>query len=203
MSATLTIERALKNVDEAVERVLNDQDQRFPEAASIGDTVRQGDVYIQKIADVTTTPAFYRKLDNPTFPYQLAPGNTKGSRHMLEHADGVTVYAVNIKEIAPEQAEDFQAIRDSVAAIEEEIAKFSRAASGETAEQANVWTSESRRLSDEISNVLGFCGPIFNLTKESKISHPEHGDWILGAGSYRIVFQRTVDTNLNIRRVFD
>jgi hypothetical protein len=122
---------------------------------------------------------------------------------MLEHSDGVTVYAVNNKEIAPEQAEDFQAIRDSVAAIEEEIAKFSRAASGETAEQANVWTSESRRLSDEISNVLGFCGPIFNLTKESKISHPEHGDWILGAGSYRIVFQRTVDTNLNIRRVFD
>lgn len=203
MSATLTIENALKAVDEAVERVLNDQDQRFPDAASIGDTVRQGDVYIQKIADVTTTPAFYKKLDNPTFPYQLAPGNTKGSRHMLEHADGVTVYAVNIKEVAPEQAEDFQAIRDSVDAIEEEIEKFSRALSGETEAQANVWTSESRRLADEISNVLGFCGPIFNLTKETKISHPEHGDWILGAGSYRIVFQRTVDTNLNIRRVFD
>jgi hypothetical protein len=58
-------------------------------------------------------------------------------------------------------------------------------------------------VSDEIANVLGFCGPIFNLTKETKISHPEHGDWILGPGSYRIVFQRTVDTDLQIRRVFD
>jgi hypothetical protein len=203
MSATLTIERALKNVDEAVERVLNDQDQRFPEAASLGDTVRQGDVYIQKIADVTATPVFYRKLDNPKFPYQLAPGNTKGSRHMLEHADGVTVYALNIKEVAPEQAEDFQAIRDSVATLEKEMAKFSRALTGETEDQARNWSSGSRRVSDEIANVLGFCGPIFNLTKETKISHPEHGDWILGPGSYRIVFQRTVDTDLQIRRVFD
>ena len=122
---------------------------------------------------------------------------------MIEQTDGVTVYALNVGEIAPENAEDFQAIRESLEALEAEIAKFSMGISGETEAQAANWSSESRRVSDEIANVLSFCGPIFNLTKETKISHPEHGDWILGAGSYRVVFQRTVDTDLNIRRVFD
>ena len=83
--------RQLREAQAQVEKIKNDAPQNFPAAASIGDAVRQGDIYIQLIEDVTETP-FLFKPASPSFPMQLADGNTKGSRHCLEHGRGVTVY---------------------------------------------------------------------------------------------------------------
>lgn len=68
MTATMTIDQALVRVDEAVEKVKNDAEQRFPDAASVGDAVRQGDIYIQKIDDLTDCPKMYRELRTPQYP---------------------------------------------------------------------------------------------------------------------------------------
>ena len=203
MSTTLTVEQAVTRVDEAVERVKNDAEQRFPDAASVGDAVRQGDIYIQKIDDVLSTPAFYRRVTNVVYPMQLAPGNTKGSRHMLEASDGAIVYVMNVADIPAGMEEDWTAVQNSMASLTAEIAKRSMAISGESEEQASQWRSESNKVSDNIIAALEFSGPIFYLTKEAKVSHPEHGDWVLPPGSYRVTFQRTVTSNLQIRRVFD
>lgn len=200
---TMTVEQAVARVDEAVEKVKNDEDQRFPVAASVGDAVRQGDIYIQKIDDITDTPMFYKKVTSVTYPMQLAPGNTKGSRHMLEASEGATVYVLNVSPIPAGQEEDWQAIRASTAELEKDVRVLSLAISGNTEEEANKWRSKAQTVSTEITDALNFCGPIFKLEKETKVSHPEHGDWILGPGSYRITFQRTVDSDLRIRRVFD
>ena len=201
--ATMTVEQALVRVDEAVEKVMNDADQRFPEAASVGDAVRQGDIYIQKIDDVTSTPKLYKKLSNVKYPMQLAPGNTQGSRHMLEEAEGTTVYVLNISEIPAGDEDNWELVQASTAELSKEIRAISMELTGEDEATANKWRSASSTISNDITEALNFCGPIFNLTKETKISHPEHGDWILGPGSYRITFQRTVDSDLRIRRVFD
>lgn len=81
----------MKNVVELIEsvakKVAKRQTQRFPEGASVGDCVRQGDVYITLAACV---PAGYRK--SVKWDLQLAPGNTQGSRHILDSRSGVTCY---------------------------------------------------------------------------------------------------------------
>jgi hypothetical protein len=201
--STLTVEAAVARVDEAVERVKNDAEQRFPDAASVGDAVRQGDIYIQKIDTVTTKPAFYKRVTNVEYPMQLAPGNTKGSRHMLEESDGATVYVLNTTPIAAGLEDDWDAVRNSVEELANETNKYSRDLTGESEEEARKWGSKTRLMAEDIADTLNFCGPIFNLTKEGKVSHPEHGDWVLPPGSYRITFQRTVAADLGIRRVFD
>ncbi|NBU72987.1 MAG: hypothetical protein EBS53_16355 [Bacteroidetes bacterium] len=204
MTATITIDQAISRVDEAVEKVKNDAEQRFPDAASVGDAVRQGDIYIQKIDDVTSCPKLYRLLQNPQYPMQLAPGNTKGSRHMLEASDGATVYVLNVAEIS--DPDDWQAVRDSTAALSEEVRALAATIAGTDEEKENGlirWSSPASIVADQIADALGFCGPIFNLTKEGKVSHPEHGDWVLPPGSYRITFQRTVASDRSIRRVLD
>lgn len=194
--ATVTITRELKKVDEAVERVLNDQEQRFPEAASIGDAVRQGDIYIQKIDDVTTTPAFYKKATQPTYPLQLAQGNTKGSRHMLEADDTAVVYLSVTDEFGT--SDDWEQRRQ----FNKDV--YDYACRSVNYDGISTRLAEASRLVERhIINALNFCGPIFCLTKEARISHPEHGDWLLPPGSYRIVFQRTLDSTNRIQRVLD
>lgn len=77
-------------VVEAIEGVKNSVIQKkshnFPIAASIGDSFRQGDIYITKCESV---PSAYSKI-KPVV--QLAPGNTQGSRHCLENLSGVEMY---------------------------------------------------------------------------------------------------------------
>lgn len=78
----------LKKVQSA-EVIINDESQRFPEAACDGDGVRQGDVYIWKRDKLP-------KNVKPTkCVLQLAPGATKGSRHCLDGAEGVSMFAVD------------------------------------------------------------------------------------------------------------
>lgn len=84
-----TATESFHSVQSSAESIKSDDTQRFPEAASAGDTFRQGDIYIEKIAAVPASAERVRKPDA-----QLAPGTTKGSRHVLDSLDGVTMYRV-------------------------------------------------------------------------------------------------------------
>lgn len=198
---SMTIESAIKTVEKAVETVINDKPQDFPIAATIGDAVRQGDIYIQLIEPVSGVIPFYKKLDNPAFPIQLAPGSTKGSRHMLENSEGIEIYECVIASLIEDAGEDFDfELSDQV---NKELDIFARYVTGEDEKTADNWTSQSRKVAQNVSEAMNFFGPIFTLKNPGCVSHPEHGDWNLPAGTYRIVFQRTLDANQRTRRVFD
>ena len=66
-------------VQEQARKIAKRETQRFPHAASPGDAVRQGDVYITLLERVPTGYARQRKWDR-----QLAPGATQGSRHVID-----------------------------------------------------------------------------------------------------------------------
>lgn len=83
----LTATKALKAVQESAEKIKNDAPQRFPEAASVGDVFRQGDVYVELLGAVPS-----RAKRDPQPQAQLAPGTTQGSRHVLDSLEGVTMY---------------------------------------------------------------------------------------------------------------
>lgn len=83
------VELYLEIVD-SVETIKNDNPQRFPEAASVGDYMRQGDVYIELLDKV---PSDVKLENNPNL--QVVPGNTKGSRHTLDSVKGVKMYIIN------------------------------------------------------------------------------------------------------------
>jgi hypothetical protein len=165
----------------AVEQIKNDAPQQFPEAASVGDAVRQGDIYIQKIDDVSETPLLYTRTLQPVFPLQLAEGNTKGSRHCLAHGDGVTVY--------------------------NPVESGSREMFAQLAEMRGISTqgggTTNKVTAQDAIAMLSFAGPILRLTKANKIEHPEHGDWLLPPGTYRITYQRTVARDNTVIRVWD
>jgi hypothetical protein len=198
---SVTIESAIETVEKAVERVINDKPQDFPIAANIGDAVRQGDIYIQLIEPVSGVIPFYKKLVNPAFPIQLAPGSTKGSRHMLENSEGIEVYECVIANLIEDAGEDFDfELSDQV---NKELEIYARYVTGEDETTANNWSSQSRKVGQDVSEAMSFFGPIFTLKNPGCVSHPEHGNWNLPAGTYRVVFQRTLDANQNTRRVFD
>lgn len=197
---TTIVESAIEQVEKSVEAVINDKPQNFPETAVIGDAVRQGDVYIQLIENVTGNIPFYKKVAKPEFPIQLAPGNTKGSRHMLEDSEGIEVYEFVAANMMNDEEEfDFELSRQ----LDAELNIFARGISGENEETANQWKSKSRDVARELSSAMAFFGPIFVLKNPGCVSHPEHGNWNLPAGTYRVVFQRTLDANNRVRRVFD
>lgn len=81
-----TAVQALKQVKSRAEEICNSQQQRFPDAASVGDFWRQGDVYVTKLEKCSSS----RKMDGVVL--QVAPGNTKGSRHVLDSAEGVEMF---------------------------------------------------------------------------------------------------------------
>lgn len=165
--------RQLREAQAQVEKIKNDDPQNFPEAASIGDAVRQGDVYIQLIDDVTSAPFLFKKTA-PSFPMQLAPGNTKGSRHCLEHGRGVTAY---------EPCDS-----GSIETVNQLAAQYGIAAnSPDLRQQLRTAEFQARKAgtnANKISSVDAFsllllAGPIFVLTETNTVTHPEHGDWIL------------------------
>lgn len=198
--ATLPMTQALREVTEAVEKIKNDAPQNFPIAASIGDAVRQGDIYIQKIDDVTETPMFFKKVVEPAFPFQLAPGNTKGSRHCLEESAGLELYICEASEFfnAETGLTDFDASRT----FQQRVATYISAKFG--IKEDDMWRNDMVRVAyAELLNALNFSGPVFKVANPTTISHPEHGDWVLPAGTYRCVFQRTINAQNTIRRVLD
>jgi hypothetical protein len=76
----------LRDVADQAERIRNDAEQR-PAFVDPGDEVRQGDVYLTRLAGL---PRGLVKVDRPA--RQLAPGDTQGSRHCLRSLRGVRVY---------------------------------------------------------------------------------------------------------------
>jgi hypothetical protein len=191
-------------VEEAVERIKNDGDQTFPTAASIGDAVRQGDIYIQLIDDFEGVPALYKKLESVPYPLQLAPGNTKGSRHMLEESAGAEVFVVDLEiDQAASTDEDVLFTAESQRAFADKVDDLAQAITNESAEERSRWQSRTRRAGALIADAIDFSGPIMKLKNSATVSHPEHGNWVLPAGTYRITFQRTVDSTARIRRVLD
>lgn len=195
---------ALKHAQAVVEQIKNDQPQQFPEAASIGDAVRQGDIYIQLIPDVDRAPMLYT-LAAPSFPMQLAEGNTKGSRHCLAHGDGVTVYQPVARDsdammqqlakqhgLTPADADWRTKLNNTEWEIRRKY-NFNPTANSTT---GIVFSQDARAL-------LEFAGPIFRLEKPNTVTHPEHGDWLLPPGTYRITYQRTVARDNSVARVLD
>lgn len=87
MATTATI---VKELIDTGRKIAKRQVQRFPDAASFGDSVRQGDIYITLLNKL---PKGAKKLK--TFTLQLAPGTTQGSRHILDSSEGVTVYVLD------------------------------------------------------------------------------------------------------------
>jgi hypothetical protein len=77
----------VETVQEQAQKIAKRETQRFPCAASPGDAVRQGDVYITLLERVPSGYARHKKWDR-----QLAPGNTQGSRHVIDSAKGVICY---------------------------------------------------------------------------------------------------------------
>lgn len=75
MSMVLTADKAFSRVQEVAEKIKNDEVARVG-TMSVGDVVRQGDVYIVCIGKL---PRSLKKSANR----QLAPGTTQGSRHVL------------------------------------------------------------------------------------------------------------------------
>lgn len=66
---------------------------RFGDAAKPLEWARQGDVYLHYYGD--KPGACWKKVNAPA-GLQMAPGNNPGSRHILNHGNGVTFYEVNL-----------------------------------------------------------------------------------------------------------
>lgn len=187
---TATVSKTLADIHEAVEKIKNDQLQHFPEAASLGDAVRQGDVYIQLIGDsaLEALDGFYSAVPAAEVAnhLQLAPGNTKGSRHILQSAEGLEMWLP--------------------VDTDESILKAIYARHGlpwPKDGMVNRWATPHREEFESLENALALAGPIFRASKPAVVAHPEHGDWALPPGTYRVIFQRTVDESQRIRRVLD
>lgn len=183
----------------AVEQIKNDAPQQFPEAASVGDAVRQGDIYIQKIDDVSETPLLYTRTLQPVFPLQLAEGNTKGSRHCLAHGDGVTVY----NPVESGSREMFAQLAEIRGISTAEPNWRPRLQESEWADRRAQGGGTNLLTAQEATAMLVCAGPILRLTKANTIAHPEHGDWLLPPGTYRITYQRTVARDNTVIRVWD
>lgn len=184
-----TVTNTLADIAAAVEKIKNDGLQNFPEAASVGDAVRQGDVYIQLMADadIEALKLFYKpvpanELENHL---QLAPGNTKGSRHILQSASGLEMWL-------PLDSDE-----EILAAI------YKSKGQKMPKDGTNRWNHPFRAESDAIEKAMALAGPLFRCTTPNVVAHPEHGDWALPGGTYRVIFQRTVDESQRIRRVLD
>lgn len=200
----MNIGRALQEATARAEQIKNDAAQRFPEAASIGDAVRQGDIYIQLVEPADKAPIFYRPFNEPqaVFPMQLADGNTKGSRHCLAHGNGVTVYkpvVMNSREMYKDLAAQYGIDQDT-----KDIASAVRGARWAAERAARQNKQEFTLVTDDaVNEMLGFAGPIVVLEQENTITHPEHGDWVLPPGTYRITYQRTLTRENTVTRVLD
>lgn len=85
MTTAILVERVVSKA----ESIKSDATQHFSEAASVGDFVRQGDIYITLLDRI---PAGAISVKKPSA--QLAPGNTQGSRHYISSLRGVKVYSL-------------------------------------------------------------------------------------------------------------
>lgn len=189
--STTNIQQTLSDIDAAVEKIKNDAPQNFPEAASIGDTVRQGDLYIQLIdaADLASLTDLYAAVPTEALAdnLQLAPGNTKGSRHVIEHTDGLLMW---------------QPVKTEEAAARHVCKQNGIPLSKRGVRPVDQVHTHWREFANTRAALL-LAGPVFKCTKPNTVVHPEHGNWNLPVGTYRVIFQRTVNDQEAIQRVLD
>lgn len=180
---TTTVRQALDQIAAAVERVQNDALQYFSEAASPGDALRQGDVVLQFLgSDAEIPPYIYQKLETPVL--QLAPGTSKGSRHILASADGVEMW-------------------EPVATDEAAARYVYRQRGMRFPKNARLPQLQHRDEITDIETAIAMAGPIIKLNAPNVLTHPEHGDWALPCGMYRVIFQRTLNQTARVQRVLD
>lgn len=113
------------------------------EAIKVGEMVRQGDIYIKRLAKAPTGCT----LDTKNAEGKLAEGETQGSRHYIAAEDRASV---------------------------------------------KLFT---------LDNANALDGPILEAEKAFRVTHPEHGDVTVPAGTYAITYQRAYADEL--RRVMD
>ena len=94
MSQASTIERIQKHAAKIAngehEKIKPGAPVQLSEAASVGDAIRQGDLYLEVIAKV---PSSHKVVKSPSdLDRQLVPGNTQGAKHCLDSLDGVKLY---------------------------------------------------------------------------------------------------------------
>lgn len=85
-SPELSAVEALARIRTSAEEIRSDLPQRFSTGADPGTSVRQGDIYITLLNNVPEDAVSIKP------EAQLAPGSTKGSRHILDSLEGVTMY---------------------------------------------------------------------------------------------------------------
>jgi hypothetical protein len=107
MSETMTAQQSFGLVQQsAAERIDRSAPQQFPEAASLGDGIRQGDCYLELTEIVNGRVRVFDRdehgnivgshladivgVESPSL--QIAVGTTQGARHCLDSLEGVTVY---------------------------------------------------------------------------------------------------------------
>lgn len=221
VTEVLEISQTIEAVVEAAERIKNDEMQFFPEAAVVGDAVRQGDIYIQKVSDsvIDELPDIFTRIPSVPGPFQLAPGNTKGSRHYLEVSADTEIYQLKSRDIGKElvaksdwkvrgTASD-KVVKTILAAPEARKSFDAYKVRLEATPVTGGFDSmieQHYAMADMLKSIgraLEFSGPVFRLNAAAVVSHPEHGDWLLPSGVYRIVFQRTVTAADATSRVVD
>jgi hypothetical protein len=87
----------LEQINKQIEQIPTDDSVRDSRFGVEGEVARQGDVYLHKVnkhSDIYDIHTLLRRVDGPgeeTQNRQLAPGSTKGSRHILV-GEGLTIY---------------------------------------------------------------------------------------------------------------
>ena len=92
MKTLETIQQHATNIKSGRDpKVKPGQATRFTEASTIGDTIAQGDLYLQIVSNAV--PSDYELVAKSTErDKQLVPGQTQGARHCLDSLDGVRIY---------------------------------------------------------------------------------------------------------------
>lgn len=88
--AMVGTQEPIEEIQQHLETVEPGQPATFTAACSVGDCIRQGDLYIIIVASV---PKGYKKIKRPTdMDRQLVPGKTEGARHCLDSFEGVKLF---------------------------------------------------------------------------------------------------------------
>jgi hypothetical protein len=115
-------------VMEKVSQHQNTDDTRRVTSMQVGEWVRQGDIYLDRVESIPD------EYSIATMELQLAKGDTKGARHILEEKSSLRVF-----------------IKNQPSPLD---------------------------------------GPAFKSDEEIHVTHPEHGNMVLPAGSYVCTYQQ-------------
>ena len=79
---TITTETAIKRIQESARHL---PEVRVIKSMKVGEVVRQGDIYIERVSALEGKGKAVKSR-------QLAPGTTKGSRHIVDESPSVTLW---------------------------------------------------------------------------------------------------------------